>query len=55
MNEQGPPRTPDVGAVLGGLVLLALAVAVGAHEVLGRSWDWRGTPPGSCCCPVWPS
>ena len=41
MTEQGPPRTPDLGAVLGGLVLLALAVAVGAHEVLGRSWDWK--------------
>lgn len=33
-------RTPDLGAVLGGLVLVALAVAVAAHEVLGRSWDW---------------
>lgn len=34
-------RTPDVGAVLGGLVLVALAVAVASHEVLGRSWDWK--------------
>ena len=33
-------RTPAVGTVLGGLVLVALAVAVGAHEVLDRSWDW---------------
>jgi uncharacterized membrane protein len=41
VNEQGPPRTPDLGAVLGGLVLLALAVAVTAHEVLDRSWDWK--------------
>jgi uncharacterized membrane protein len=35
------PRGPDVGAVLGGLVLVALAVAVAAHEVLDRSWDWK--------------
>ena len=45
MNEDvdtpHPPRTPDLGAVLGGLVLLAVAVAVAAHEVLDRSWDWR--------------
>jgi hypothetical protein len=41
VEGQGPPRTPDLGAVLGGLVLVALAVAVAAHEVLDRTWDWR--------------
>lgn len=34
-------RTPDLGAVLGGLVLVALAVAVTAHEVFDRGWDWK--------------
>ena len=32
---------PDLAVVVGGLVLLALAVAVGAHELLGRTWDWK--------------
>ena len=32
---------PDLAVVVGALVLLALAVAVGAHELLGRTWDWK--------------
>lgn len=39
-------RTVDVGAVLGGLVLLAVAAWVGAHEVTGRAWDWRWSAAG---------
>lgn len=41
VDPREPPSTPALGAVLGGLVLLAVAVAVGAHELLDRSWDWR--------------
>lgn len=43
--EQAPEPVrvhgPDLAVVVGGLVLLALAVAVGAHELLGRTWDWK--------------
>ncbi|WP_432562418.1 hypothetical protein [Kineococcus sp. SYSU DK003] len=45
MNENARPEPvrhgPDLGAVLGGLVVLALAAAVAVHEVAGLSWDWR--------------
>jgi MFS family permease len=39
-------RTVNVGAVLGGLVLLAVAAWVGAHEVTGATWDWRWSAAG---------
>jgi len=36
-----PPRGPAPGAVLGGLVWLAVAAAIVVHQVLGLSWDWK--------------
>jgi hypothetical protein len=39
-------RTVNVGAVLGGLVLLAVAAWVGAREVTGSAWDWRWSAAG---------
>lgn len=36
-----PPLGPDLGAVLGGLVLVAVAAALALHEVLGTTWDWK--------------
>ncbi|NAZ83435.1 hypothetical protein GTR02_16575, partial [Kineococcus sp. R8] len=40
------PRTVDVGAVLSGLVLVAVAAAVTAREVTGTTWDWRWSAAG---------
>ena len=40
------PRTVNVGAVLSGLVLLAVAAGVTAHEVTGTTWDWRWSAAG---------
>ncbi|NIZ92909.1 hypothetical protein [Kineococcus rubinsiae] len=40
------PRTVDVGAVLSGLVLLAVAAGVTAREVTGTTWDWRWSAAG---------
>ena len=45
-GDPGRVRTVDVGAVLGGLVLLAVAAWVGTHEVTGRAWDWRWSAAG---------
>jgi len=39
-------RTVNVGAVLGGLVLLAVAAWVTAREVTGSAWDWRWSAAG---------
>ncbi|MEZ0494137.1 hypothetical protein AB2L28_18020 [Kineococcus sp. TBRC 1896] len=36
-----PPRGPDLGTVLGGLVLVAVGAAVGGHVLFGLSWDWK--------------
>lgn len=45
-RERGTERSrgtlgPDLGAVLGGLVLVAAAAAIAAHEVFGTTWDWK--------------
>jgi hypothetical protein len=39
--EPRPPRGPAPGAVLGGLVWMAVAAAVAAHQLFGLSWDWK--------------
>jgi hypothetical protein len=36
-----PPRGPDLGAVLGGLVLVAVGAAVAVHVLFGLGWDWK--------------
>ncbi|MFB9377006.1 hypothetical protein ACFFKU_02635 [Kineococcus gynurae] len=37
-----PDQNPvAVGTLVGGLVWLAVAVALGLHELTGRSLDWR--------------
>ncbi|WP_432510778.1 hypothetical protein [Kineococcus sp. SYSU DK001] len=41
MSEITPRRGPNPGAVLGGLVLVALGAAVAVHELFGLSWDWK--------------
>ena len=35
------PGTVDVSAVVGGLAVVAVAVAVAVHEITGQAWDWR--------------